>query len=593
METENGTTRTPCPGGKPPPRRPNQTGHHPPPRKRGGKNRDIPLALLRAQALEAANDRPAATEILHRIIQWRPDSAEAYLALGRLHVHMAKWEKALDASRTAIRLAPDSADAHAALARALVGIGRKTEALAALRKAAALAPANAAILTDLGIAQLDAGDPLSAEHILQSAMALNPADVQLCRVLAKVKWLLGKKDAALLALRKAVELQPTSESARHDLARTLEQLDQREEAVEHYAAEAQLAPARAEPHYRIGECLRALGRWEDALTAFDAAIARDAGHILAHGGRALALLGLGRFKEGWAEYEWRWKAPSFPSKKITALGAKEWQGEPLENKRLLVHAEQGFGDTIMLVRYIPLLAQRGATITLQVPTELEPLLHGMPGAHRVISTGDTGPVDFTISTFSLPGLMQTDSIPAIPSNVPYITPDPARIAEWSKQLAPLPAPRIGICWAGNPKYWRDTSRSCPLTLCRPLFDLPNLHWISLTRQVPPEDRKLMAGLPQLLDVSTQLTDFAQTAALIANVDRVITVDTAIAHLAGALAKPTWLMLPHVAEWRWQQSCEDSPWYPTMRLFRQPSKNNWPALITRLCNELPNFLRPPN
>ncbi len=419
---------------------------------------------------------------------------------------------------------------------------------------------------------------------LDRAASLDPKNPEAHLLLAIASQDAGDIPAAERAFCAAISLDPRNPAPFRLLGRLLESTNRRAQAIDCFQAQILLEPAAAEPHHRIAESRRALGQPLSALESYDQALRREPAHILAHGGRALALLALGRFSEGWTEYEWRWQAPNFPMKK-PHFTFPEWTGQPLEGKSLLVYAEQGIGDTLMLARFLPLLADRGAKIFLQIPAPLIELLRTLKGIEKILPDTASAPAaDFHISTFSLPRLFAT-TLETIPANVPYLSADPEKIASFTAQFAPLPHPRIGLCWAGNPRFFRDVRRSIPLSACSPLFEIPNISWISLVKEIPSADRAALQKTPQLLDLSRQFTDFSQTAAAISHLDLILTVDTAVAHLASAMAKPTWLLLPDVAEWRWLENRPDSPWYPTMRLFRQPKPHDWPALISTIAAEL--------
>jgi hypothetical protein len=290
--------------------------------------------------------------------------------------------------------------------------------------------------------------------------------------------------------------------------------------------------------------------------------------------------------EGWSEYEWRWKNPGFESK--PSFAQPVWDGSNHAGTVLLT-AEQGFGDTIQFIRYAPLVAARCRRVLLQCHRELVPLLDGAPGLAGVISRGQALP-DFDVhcTLMTLPRLFAT-TLDTIPARVPYLNAEPARVAAWGAKLGETRRFKVGLAWAGSEAHKNDQHRSMLLSVFAPLSAIPGTLFVSLQKgpaalqiQSPPD------GM-ELIDPTADLHDFADTAALIANLDLVISVDTAMVHLAGALAKPVWTLLPLVPDWRWLLNRSDSPWYPTMRLFRQPALGDWSAVMQRVAADLRRFM----
>ena len=305
----------------------------------------------------------------------------------------------------------------------------------------------------------------------------------------------------------------------------------------------------------------------------------------------------GDFRRGWREYEYRWLDPSAEPRDFRA---PLWLGEePLAGKTILLHAEQGFGDTIQFARYAALAAERGAKVILEVQAELKTLMSRMEGVAAILgqpdertqgsridgapvplaAEQDLPPFDCHCPLLSLPLAFKTD-LDTVPARIPYLRAEPERVRRWQTRLAQRRSPLIGLAWAGNPFHWQDRHRSIAFNFLAPLLSEP-LSFVSLQKAVPDADAKRMTDLPNLMHLGDEIADFDDTAAIIASLDLVVTIDTAVAHLAGAMGKPTWILLPHAPEWRWMLDREDTPWYPTARLFRQKSRGDWESVIERV------------
>jgi hypothetical protein len=297
------------------------------------------------------------------------------------------------------------------------------------------------------------------------------------------------------------------------------------------------------------------------------------------------LLQQGRLLEGWEEYEWRWQLKEFPTPKrpfqYEQSDRRRWRGEDLAGRTILLHAEQGVGDTIQFLRYVPLVAARGGKVILEIQRELRRLVQNIPGAQQVIIAGDELP-DFQLHCplMSLPLAFGT-TLETIPADIPYLHADPGDVEKWRERLGDQSRMRIGLAWAGNPAHKKNAERSIDASLLAPLASVANVQYHSLLAMPLP---KLPAGLI-VTDHSNELHDFADTAALIANLDLVIAVDTAVAHLAGAMGKKVWTMVSYFPDWRWMDDREDSPWYPTLRLFRQKAPGDWASVIARVARAL--------
>jgi hypothetical protein len=336
-----------------------------------------------------------------------------------------------------------------------------------------------------------------------------------------------------------------------------------------------LEPDNAQAHYDRGVVLKALGRLEEAVASYDRAIALRSDYAEPYWNKSHILLATGQFAQGWPLYEWRKKKAvpvanwSYPQ--------PHWSGsEPLTGKTLYLRWEQGFGDVIQFSRYAPMVATLGARVVMSVPDPLVRLLKPLGPTIEIIG-GDRKPIafDYYCALMSLPTAFAT-TLETIPP-VPPLVADPALKAQWSVRLPSGGKPRIGVVWSGRAMHNNHRNRSIGLDIVKPLFDF-DAHWISLQKEFLPGDAEALAALPGTTVLGGDLGDFADTAAVIDQLDLVISIDTGVAHLAGTLGKPTWILLPFDADWRWLHGRSDSPWYPSVRLFRQEKPGDWPSVV---------------
>jgi hypothetical protein len=341
-----------------------------------------------------------------------------------------------------------------------------------------------------------------------------------------------------------------------------------------------------------GLALQALNRHPDALASYGRAVEIQKDYADAHFNQALALLTIGDFSRGFAKYEWRWRRTGMPAER-RGYGRPLWLGEyPLQRKTILLHAEQGLGDTIQFARYVPLLARTGAKVVLEVQRDLVPVLAQVEGVASVVARGQPLPAfDVHCSLGSLPLALKTEP-GTIPAEIPYVTADEARIAKWRPRIAGLDTgierPKVAMAWSGNAQHSNDRNRSIALPQLASLWSADRARFVGIQRELRDEDTRLLAGEARVTQVGADLDDFADTAAVLALVDLVITVDTSVAHLAGAMGRPVWILLPFSPDWRWTLEGESSRWYPSARLFRQPVLGDWGNVIERVRSELERF-----
>ena len=467
---------------------------------------------------------------------------------------LQRYEEALASFDRALRLKPDYAEVLANRGNALLRLERLEAALACYERAIALKP-------DYFTAHYNRGNALLA---------------------------LNQPDEALDSYDRALALSPNHLEILNNRGNALLRLGRTGEALASYEQALALAPASAEAANNRGNALAAMGHVGQALASFDAAVALDPDKADAVYNASMARLALGDFATGWAQYEARWNVSQFLRQRRNFVPPL-WIGqEPLDGRTILLHAEQGFGDTLQFVRYVPLVAQRGATVLLEVQAPLKSLLAATAGAAQVFAGGEPLPAfDCQCPLMTLPLAFGTE-VSTIPTDVPYVTPPADRSERWRARLAAVARPRVGLVWSGRPTHLNDRNRSIDLRRLLPLLADPRPWFVSLQRDLRPHDETVLRAHSRILDLAAELTDFADTAAAIGALDLVIAVDTAVVHLAGAMGKPVWILLPHAVDFRWMYGRDDSPWYPTARLFRQPAPGNWDDVIARVARALYAF-----
>ena len=536
-------------------------------------------ALQEALALHQQGQLAAAEKGYARILKSFPDQFDALHLLGLLKLQAGKAGEAQRLITSALKIAPTSPDAHANLGLVLGALKRPADALASFDRALALDANHFEALANRGNVLLDLGRQDDALAALDTALARDPRHLPSRVNRANALVALGRPDEAIAEYDAALTLNPNDLKALFNRANALFRAGRYTESLAGFNRLLALAPQHAEALSSRGLSLQALGRHQDALGDYAKAIVLAKDYVDAHFNEALALLTVGDYARGFAEYEWRWKRAGIARR---SFGKPLWLGEyPLARKTILLHAEQGLGDTIQFARYAPLLAQGGASVVLEVQAELKALLAGLDGV-TVLTRGDALPAfDVHCPLGSLPLAFKTT--PAnVPAGIPYLRASEERIAKWRPRLEALPGKRVALAWAGNPNHINDRNRSIALARLKPLLAAPGFSFVSIQRDVSVGDRDALAGLTHVGD---DLADFQDTAAAVALCDLVVTVDTSVAHLAGAMGRPLCVLLPFWPDWRWTLDGERSPWYPDARLFRQGADGNWDAVIARLRAEI--------
>jgi Flp pilus assembly protein TadD len=469
--------------------------------------------------------------------------------------------------------------------------GRLREAESVYRQVLAEQPTNADALQLLGSLAADVGRLDEAADLIAKAIAVNPNVAQYHANLGAILARSQRFDLAIAALRRAVELDPAMTSAWYNLGSAYLAMFEFAQAIPIFQKAISLDPNWPEPHNNLGLALRNEARHAEAAAAFKRALALRPDYASAHWNLSWTLLLFGDYEAGWREYEWRLKCP--PVATARNFAQPRWNGDELSGKTILLHAEQGFGDMIQVIRYAPLVARRGGKVIVECRPELVQLFRAVVGVERVVALGEPmPPFDVQCPMMSLPLAFGT-TLATIPATVPYLTAPADRIEAWRQRIGDDGRLRIGLVWAGRPAQQYDRRRSSRLDHFAPLAQVKSTRFFSLQKGEAAAQYATPPPAMEITDFSPDLNDFAETAALIANLDLVIGVETAVTHLAGAMGKPVWAILAHVADWRYMLDRADCAWYPTMRLFRQIKPGDWDAVIKEVASaleELPSRAR---
>ena len=542
---------------------------------------DYPEALNNLGTTLEALGRPAeAAEAFRRALALQPEQAEWWGNLGNVLTALRQADAAEDAYRRAVALSPTLPRAHAQLGSALRKEGRPSEAEAAFRAQVTLSPDDPDAHLNLAAALGEQDRAAEAAALLPRAVALAPERPEAHHTLATALRQLGRLDEAEAAGRHALALRPHYAEALGNLGLILREQGRLDEAEPLLRRALALQPTTVRAFNDLAIVLADQARLHEALAVLDLAAALDPADAETRHHRALLLLLQGRFGEGWAEYEARFDTKQGrPDRR--GFAQPRWDGEALEGRTILLHAEQGLGDTLQFCRYASLVAGRGGRVVLEVQPPLRPLLASLPGVAQLIVQGETlPPFDVCCPLLSLPrafGMGEGADAGAVPAGTPYLAPPADALARWRERLPPGRAPRVGVVWAGNPRHVNDRRRSLPFAALAPLWDVPGVSWASL--QAGPRASDLAGAPPGVIeDLAPRLHDFGETAAAVCQLDLVVTADTAVAHLAGALGKPAFVLLPFVPDWRWLRRGGSSPWHPTLRLFRQDARREWASVV---------------
>ena len=468
-------------------------------------------------------------------------------------------------------------------ARQLLKDQRPLEAARAFAAVLAVQPDCVEALAQLGQLLFQSNELAASLGCLQQAAKLSPEMPRLNALMAAVLRKLGRLEESAACCERETRLSPNDPDAHYNLALARQTLQQIPEAITSYQTALRIRPGYLDALLGLGRSLRQIRQSEVALDYFTAAVQLAPSDARAHWELGTTQLALGQFTSGWKGFEWRWQLKDFttPSPRYEQT---QWDGRDLGGKRIFLHCEQGYGDVIQFSRYAVLVAARGGHVLLGCPKPLQPLMETVPGIAEVVTTRENlRPFDTHAPLMSLPSIFGT-TLETIPVAIPYIHPRVSTFSQ-AKWVENLPGKKVGVVWAGSTAHSNDANRSLPLRFLKPLLNVPGIRWHSLQTGEAAQALTHPDFAGKIVDLGNRFKDFHDTAEAISELDLVLAVDTAVAHLAGAMGKTVWLLLPFEAEWRWMTNREDSPWYPTFRLFRQSSPGNWEELSERVARQL--------
>jgi len=535
-------------------------------------------------ALRAVGSLDEALASYDAALAIEPDHVEALLNRADVLQAQRRFEDALAGFKRATMLRPDDASAHFGCGNALVALQRHEEAVASYDCAVALDPARADAFNNRGNALLRLRRYGEALASFDDALALRPAFLEAHNNRGSALLYLKRPAEALASCERSLELEPDYAQALLNRGNALEALQRPVEALASLDRAVAIDPEFAQAWRNRANTLLAVGRPDDALASFRRASALSPDDPAIRYNEGLCRLLLGDFANGLPLYESRWQDEQLPRAR-REYGQPPWSGhEEIEGRTILLHAEQGLGDTIQFSRYAELVAARGARVVLEVPPALKRLLAALRGVHQVLAIGESLPsFDCHCPLLSLPLAFAT-RLETIPAMIPYVASDSRKVSEWRTRLGDSPRPRVGLAWSGSTVHTNDRNRSLPLSIMVGLVG-PEAQFVSLQPDVRVSDEDVLHARGELLHFGRDLRDFTDTAALVELMDLVVTVDTAVAHLAGAMGKPVWILLPLNPDWRWLLDRDDSPWYRSARLFRQTTIGDWEGVIERVGIEL--------
>lgn len=518
----------------------------------------------------------------------QPHHIEALNVRGASFFALNQFDEALADFDRALAINPQHVDVLTNRGRTLLALDCAHEALETCDRALAIAPDQADVLHIRGDAlqTLDRYDEALATY--DRAIAVDPGRVETLNDRGHMLTEMRRYDEALTSFDRALSINPEHVEALNNCGVVLQRLGRPDEALAHFERVVLLAPRHTDTRTKAltnrGTAFADLGQYQDALSSYQEALAGEPDDADAHFHEAKARLCLGDFREGWKKYEWRWGTRELAphQRDFTQV---QWLGEDsLEGRTILLHAEDGFGDAIQFARYAPLVAQQGATVVLEVQPSLTRLMADIQGVSQVVARGQALPsFDLHCPLLSLPLAFKTE-LDTIPSGN-YLRAPHDRAPKWERRLGEVERPRVGLVWSGGPAHLNDRNRSIALGRLSALLSRLDVGLVSLQQEVRNEDAAVLAGNGHIVHLAEEFGDFADTAAAIAQLDLVISVDTSVAHLAGALGKPVWILLPFASDFRWMRDRQDTPWYPAARLFRQPKPGDWESVIARVCAEL--------
>ncbi|MEI6713371.1 MAG: tetratricopeptide repeat-containing glycosyltransferase family protein [Verrucomicrobiota bacterium] len=525
-----------------------------------------------------------AITLCEQCLKAQPTHVGAWNLLGVAYRGNHSLLQSVQAHERALELAPDDTDSRIYLGESLLQCNRISDALTHLQKAVQMRPESAHAWSSLGYAQTLHKDFESAITALETAKRLDPTNPDILNRLGLAYRGAKQTDAAIDHYQQAIRLRPNFAQALNNLGAAQQLKLQFNEALVSYNQALEIQPEYLSVWNNLGTLFQSQHHLPEAIQAYQKAQRIDPKYFQAHVNEGHARLLMGDFGIGWLKHEYRWLATrTNPQRSFTQ---PLWRGEEsLAGKTILLHSEQGLGDTIQFIRYPEPLTQLGATVLLEIQPSLLRLAATGPGVHSVHTYGNSLPAfDFHCPLMSLPLAFKT-TLETIPNQTPYLSAPTDALIKW-KAIVPRGANlKVGIVWRGNPTHENDANRSVPFTLLEPLLDLNHADFVNLQLGLSDPESNAFHQRSNCMDPTGEILDYADTAALITQLDLVISADTSVAHLAGALGKPVWILLPFSPDWRWMLDRKDSPWYPSAQLFRQPTPQAWMPVISALTTSL--------
>jgi tetratricopeptide (TPR) repeat protein len=550
----------------------------------------LKAATSLANVLALQDKQPEAEAAWRQVVALDPQSADAHFRLGSLLQSQARDRESADELQAAVYSNPRLVEAQNNLGCVLRSLGELDRAEQCFRLALAEQSDFAEALNNLGSVLHKKKDYEAAVDCFRRALALRPDFSQAHNNLGAVLLDHKQPEAALEQYRRALELDPTSSEVLINIGSALQMQGDMAAAVDYHRRALAIDPRAHRAHFSLGAAAHFAQQVNEALAHYDEAIRLKPDYAEAYYNRSFVWLSQGDFSRGWRDYEWRFHCEDYQGRRFET---PRWDGSPLAGRTLLIHAEQGLGDTLHFIRYARLADRLGGPIVVEVQPALVPLLTAS-GYQNLLAGGSPLPTfDVHASLMSMPGLLAT-TVDTVPANVPYLSTDPELVARWRERLAETPGFKIGIVWQGNPAYTFDRFRSIPLAEFSPLAVVPGVELLSLQKNAGIEQIAALERRFRVCDLGSTLDltvgPFLEMAAVMANLDLLITSDTAAAHLAGGLGVPVWLALGKACEWRWMNDRSDSPWYPTMRLFRQSRHGDWSDVFRAMQREVTELVR---
>lgn len=538
-------------------------------------------------ALQAQGKFDQAMEKYAKALALRPDYVSAHYNRGNCLRNAGDPAGAIAAYRQALAIQPDYPEALNNLATVLKDHGEYIEAAACCEKALSVNPAHVESMVNLGSIFKELKEPARALEYYDRALTQRPGYIDALNNKGLALIDLGRFDEAIECFDNAIAAAPNRAEIYNNLAAAFDEKGEYDTALAKYQQALALLPDCPESYYGLGNLARKQGKIDEAVECYSRAIALRPGYAEAHWNMAFLLLLKGDLISGWRESEWRWRRKHM---KMHSFTGPAWDGDGLTGKTILLHCEQGLGDSIQFIRYAALVKQRGGTVLLVCPPALEKLFTGVAGVDRIVMDAkDVPKYDVQAPLMSLPGIFST-MVETIPAAKSYLKADQGRVEFWRKKLADLTGLKVGIVWRGNPQHLNDRNRSMKPEQFAAFTDLPGTSIVNLQKDARPDEIAALGASKSFVNAGPELGDFSDTAALVSCLDLVISVDTSVCHLAGALGVPVWVLVAHEPDWRWLLGRADTPWYPSMRLYRQPKAGDWESIAAVVKTDLQSLAK---